>query len=188
VPTRGPQIPPRDVTRLLNAWRRGDDEARDQLLPVVYGELRRRAAQRLRHERRGHTLQPTDLVHEAYLRLSAQNAGWQNRDQFFGVASQLMRRILVDHARRRAAAKRAGTPRITLAVPRSNAFEPDLLDLDAALDELAELDERQARLVELRYFGGLGLDEAARVLNVSPATVSREWASARAWLYQRLKR
>jgi RNA polymerase sigma factor (TIGR02999 family) len=188
-PTRAPRIPPGEVTRLLHAWGEGDVEARDRLVPFVYEELRRRAAQHLRHERRAHTLRPTDLVHDTFLRLRSQNAGWQNREQFFGVASRLMRRILVDHARRRAAAKRAGGLRVTLAgVPAAPPPDPDLLDLDAALDELARLDERQVQLVELRYFGGLSIDEAARVLGVSSATVSREWAAAKAWLYARLKR
>jgi RNA polymerase sigma factor (TIGR02999 family) len=179
-----------EVTRLLQAWSEGDATARDRLIPVVYAELRRRAAGHLRHERRGHTLRPTDLVHETYLRLCDQNAAWENRDQFFGVASRLMRRILVDHARARGAAKRGGPLRVTLAeggaAPAAN--EPDLLDLDAALDALAALDEEQARLVELRYFGGLTLAETARVLGSSAATVSRDWAMAKAWLYRRLKR
>ena len=186
-PTRAPRIPSGEVTRLLNAWGGGDQTARDRLLPVVYQELRRRAAQRLRHERRGHTLQPTDLVHETFLRLCEQNAAWQNREQFFAMASHLMRRILVDHARRRSAAKRGGDRRVTLATPvAADQFEPDLLDLDAALDELARLDPPQAQLVELRYFGGLSIEEAARVMQISTATVSREWATAKAWLYQRL--
>jgi RNA polymerase sigma factor (TIGR02999 family) len=176
------------VTRLLHAWGEGDAAARDRLLPVVYQELRRRAAQRLRRERRGHTLQATDLVHETFLRLCAQDAAWQNRDQFFGMASRLMRRILVDHARRRFAAKRGGGGRVTLALPAAitNPPEPDLLDLDAALDELAALDERLARLVELRYFGGLTIEETADVLGVSPATVKRSWMVARAWLKKEL--
>jgi RNA polymerase sigma factor (TIGR02999 family) len=181
--------PPGEVTRLLQAWRAGDETARDRLIPFVYKELRKRAAGYLRYERRGHTFRPTDLVHETYLRLCAQNAGWDNRDQFFGMACRLMRRILVDHARARAARKRDGGLRITLsAVPaESPASEPDLLDLDAALDELSALDERQERLVELRFFGGLGVDEAARAIGVSPATAHREWAMAKAWLFQRLK-
>ena len=187
----GPEAPPPgEVTRLLQAWRAGDEAARDRLIPFVYQELRKRAAGYLRYERRGHTFRPTDLVHETYLRLQAQNAGWDNRDQFFGIACRLMRRILVDHARARAARKRDGGLRVTLsAVPaESPATEPDLLDLDAALDELAVLDERQARLVELRFFGGLGVDEAARAMDVSPATAHREWAMAKAWLFQRLRR
>jgi len=178
-----------DVTRLLNAWQDGDESARDRLIPVVYEELRRRAAQYLRRERRGHTLRPTDLVHETYLRLCDQNAAWQNRDQFFGVASNLMRRILVDHARARAAAKRGHGLKVTLVegLAAARPVEPDLLDLDSALDELAALDDRQARLVELRYFGGLSIDETSRLLGVSVATANREWVTAKAWLYRRLK-
>jgi RNA polymerase sigma factor (TIGR02999 family) len=188
-PPRTPGIAAGEVTRLLQAWGEGDATARDRLIAVVYAELRRRAAGHLRHERRGHTLRPTDLVHETYLRLCNQNAAWENRDQFFGVASRLMRRILVDHARSRAAAKRGGGLRVTLpeGVEASTPGEPDLLDLDAALDELAALDEPQARLVELRYFGGLTLEETARVLGSSAATVSRDWATAKAWLFRRLK-
>src|SRR5262245_19612362 len=146
--TRGASIPPPgEVTRLLQAWRGGDEAARDSLIPVVYGELRRRAAAYLRHERREHTLRPTDLVHETYLRLCAQNPAWQSRDQFFGVACRLIRRILVDHARARGAAKRGRGLRLTLVdAPGPSVLEPDLLDLDAALDELAALDARQARL------------------------------------------
>jgi RNA polymerase sigma factor (TIGR02999 family) len=181
--------PPAELTRLLQAWQHGDESARDTLIPVVYQELRKRAAGHLRRERRGHTLRPTDLVHETYLRLCAQNSAWQNRGQFFGMASRLMRRILVDHARARAAAKRGGGLRVTLvdSPAPSPPAEPDLLDLDAALDELGALDERQATLVELRFFGGLSLEEAAAVIGVSLATAGREWASAKAWLYRRLK-
>jgi RNA polymerase sigma factor (TIGR02999 family) len=157
-------------------------------MPVVYDELRRRAAAYLRHERRGHTLRPTDLVHEAYLRLCDQNAGFNNREQFFGVASSLMRRILVDHARARGAAKRGGGLRVTLAEDIAAAADsPDLLELDVALDELAALDERQVRLVELRFFGGLTADGAAQALGISLATANREWAHAKAWLFRRLK-
>jgi RNA polymerase sigma factor (TIGR02999 family) len=189
-PPPPPRIPSGEVTRLLLAWGQGDDAARDRLLPIVYEELRRRAVSHLRHERRGHTLRPTEVVHEAYLRLCQQDAAWQNREQFFGVASRLMRRILVDHARARAAAKRGGGLRVALVegVAASGPGEPDLLDLNAALDELAALDERQAHLVELRYFGGLSIEETASVLRLSPATVSRDWTAARTWLYRRLKR
>jgi RNA polymerase sigma factor (TIGR02999 family) len=189
--TRTPKAPPPgEVTRLLQAWQQGDESARDRLIPVVYQQLRKRAAGHLRHERREHTLRPTDLVHETYLLLCAQNPAWQNREQFFGVASFLMRRILVDHARARAAIKRGGGLRVTLAdgLAATPPAEPDLLDLDRALDALAALDERQARLVELRYFAGLSLDETARVLGVSAATASREWVTAKAWLYQQLRR
>jgi RNA polymerase sigma factor (TIGR02999 family) len=187
---REPEAPgPGVVTRLLQAWSKGDRGARDELMPVVYDQLRRRAAAYLRRERREHTLRPTDLVHEAYLRLCSQNAGFKNREQFFAVASSLMRRILVDHARARAAAKRGRGLRVTLVeglVARASA-EPDLLELDAALGELAALDERQMKLVELRFFGGLTLEEAARCVGVSPATASRDWAMAKAWLHRRLK-
>ena len=185
-----PELPaPGDVTRLLHAWNGGDVAARDQLIPIIYAELRRRAAAHLRRERRGHTLRPTDLVHETYMRLRAQNAAWVNREQLFAVASRLMRRILVDHARGRAAAKRGGGMRVTLVegAARTGPAEPDLLDLDAALDELAGLDERQAQLVELRFFGGLEIEEAARALGISVATANRDWVTARAWLYRRLQ-
>jgi RNA polymerase sigma factor (TIGR02999 family) len=179
---------PGEVTRLLQAWRAGDAGARDRLLPVVYAELKRRAAGHLRRERRGHTLRPSDLVHETYLRLVAQDPAWQNREQLYGVASTMMRRILVDHARRRAAAKRGGL-RVTLVegLKPTAAAEPDLLDLDKALDELASLDERQAKLVEMRFFGGLLIEEAAPILGISVATANRDWAMAKAWLYRRLQ-
>jgi RNA polymerase sigma factor (TIGR02999 family) len=180
---------PGEVTGLLQAWGDGDNVARDRLMPLVYQELRRRAAGQLRRERPGHTLRPTDLVHETYLRLCAQNAAWQNRDQLFAVASRLMRRILVDHARKRAAAKRGGGLRLTLSegLAAAAALEPDMLDLDAALEELAALDKRQAELVELRFFGGLDIDQAARALDISVATANRDWVMAKAWLYRRLK-
>ena len=179
-----------EVTRLLKAWNEGDEAARDRLIPVVYQELRRRAAGHLRRERSGHSLRPTDLVHETYLRLCAQDAPWQSREQFFAIASRLMRRILVDHARARGAAKRGSGLRVTLVegAAATGPPEPDLLDLDAALDELSALDERQVELVELRYFGGLSLEEAARAMKLSRATVNREWAAAKTWLYRRLKR
>jgi RNA polymerase sigma factor (TIGR02999 family) len=187
-PPRAPKPSSGEVTRLLEAWRDGDEAARDRLIPLVYTELRRRAAGHLRRERPGHTLRPTDLVHETYLRLCDQNPAWRNREQLFGVASRLMRRILVDHARMRAALKRGGV-RVTLAedMAAAAAAEPDLLDLDAALEELAALDDRQVRLVELRFFGGLGIEEAARVLGISVATANRDWVTAKAWLYRRLK-
>jgi RNA polymerase sigma-70 factor, ECF subfamily len=181
---------PEAVTRLLEAWSRGDLRARDQLMPIVYAELRRRAAAQLRRERPGHTLRPTDLLHEAYLRLSGQNAGFKNRDQFFGVATRLMRRILVDHARARAAAKRGKALRVTLAEDVAAAppvsHPADLLELDAALVELTSLDEREGQVVELRFFGGLTLQEAARVLGISLATAKNDWAHARSWLFARL--
>jgi RNA polymerase sigma-70 factor, ECF subfamily len=176
------------VTRLLQAWSTGDLRARDELMPMVYAELRRRAAGHLKRERPDHTLRPTDLLHEAYLRLCAQNAGFQNRDHFFGVASRLMRRVLVDHARARFAAKRGKALRVTLAEDVAAASPPaaDLLELDAALDELFALDEREAQVVELRFFGGLTLQETASVLGISVATAKNDWAHAKAWLFARL--
>jgi RNA polymerase sigma factor (TIGR02999 family) len=181
--------PMASVTALLQAWSEGDAEAGRRLVPLVYGELRRRAARYLRRERPGHTLQPTALVHEAYLRLVGHPGAWRNRSQFFGVASNLMRRILVDHARRRRAAKRDAV-RVALddAVVGAAERDVDLVCLDAALEELSALDARQGRVVELRYFGGLTLEEAAEVLGVSVATVKREWTLARAWLFDRLRR
>ena len=178
------------VSRLLKAWGRGDLAARDDLVPLVYRELRRRAGAYLRRERPDHTLQPTALVHEAYVRLMGQDrVTWQNRAHFFGVAAQLMRRILVDHARAHRAAKRPGQDvRVTLD-ERIGAAQPrdcELLLLDQALDELASFDERQGRIVELRYFGGLSEQEVAVVLSLSRATVTREWQTARAWLYRRM--
>jgi RNA polymerase sigma factor (TIGR02999 family) len=179
--------PPEAVTRLLQAWSSGDLRARDELMPMVYAELRRRAAAHLKHERPGHTLRPTDLLHEAYLRLCAQNAGFKNRDHFFGVASRLMRRILVDHARARSAAKRGKALRVTLADDVAAQSPPaNLLELDAALDELVAIDEREAQVVELRFFGGLTLQETARVLGISLATAKNDWAHAKAWLFERL--
>jgi RNA polymerase sigma factor (TIGR02999 family) len=143
--TRAPTPQPGEVTTLLQAWSEGNAAARDRLMPYVYAELRRRAAGQLRRERRGHTLRPTDLVHETYMRLCEQNPAWQNREQFFAVASKLMRRILVDHARQRGAAKRGRGLRVTLdeGAAAANPVTPDLLDLDAALDELSQLDERK---------------------------------------------
>jgi RNA polymerase sigma factor (TIGR02999 family) len=183
-------LPPASVTRLLQAWSEGDLDARDQLVPLVYDELRRRAAAYLRRERQGHTLQPTALVHEAYSRLASQHEPFQNRAQFFAMASQMMRRVLVDHARAHHARKRAsGGLRVELTEDLA-AAEPrqvDLIALDRALEELAAKDERQARLVEMRFFGGLTADEAADALSVSLATANRDWALARAWLFRRLK-
>lgn len=179
-----------DITDLLLVWSDGDRRALDRLVPLVYAELRRQARLQLARERGEHTLQPTALVHEAFLRLVDQrSARWRNRAQFFGVAAQLMRRILVDHARARDAAKRGGgTLRISLDDAPETAASPetDVLLLDDALKRLASLDERQARVVELRYFGGLSVEEAAVVLDVSEITVKRDWAMARAWLYRAL--
>ncbi len=179
-----------DVSALLQAWSQGDVEARDRVMEVVYQELRRRAAAYLRRERAGHTLQPTALVHEAYLRLVDQNAAWQNRAQFFGVASQIMRRILVDRARARKTAKRSGQwARVTLdeSLAEHQSRDVDVLDLDAALTDLATFDARKSQVAELKFFGGLTLEETGHVLGLSVATVEREWKVARAWLYARLK-
>jgi RNA polymerase sigma factor (TIGR02999 family) len=179
-----------DVTGLLQAWGQGDREAGERLIPLVYDELRRQAARHLRREKREHTLRPTALVHEAYLRLAGQrDAVWSNRAQFFGVAAQVMRRILVDHARRRGASKRAGSwRRVSLdeAMVRAEPRDLEILALEEALSELASLDPDKARLVELRYFGGLSLEETAEVLQVSESTVTREWRMAKAWLFRRI--
>jgi RNA polymerase sigma factor (TIGR02999 family) len=181
-----------DVSALLAAWGRGDLAARDRLMPLVYEELRRRARAYLRRERVGHTLQPTALVHETYLRLTKQERiAWQNRAQFYGIAAQIMRRILVDHARAHRMAKRSGRwVRISLTEfdPLSQVQDVDVLDLHAALKELAGFDSRKSQVAELRFFGGLSLAETGHVLGISIATVEREWQAARAWLYSRLKR
>ncbi len=181
------------LTRLLQDWQRGDAAAADELVPLVYTELRRIAAQRLRAERPGQTLQPTVLVHEAWMRLADQRAGWQNRSHFFAIAAQAMRRIVVDRARRRTAAKRGGhaepVPLDEVAHLLASPLPDDrLLLLDAALDRLAALDARQARVVELRYFAGLSVVDTAEALDVSPTTVKREWAVARAWLFDAVQR
>jgi RNA polymerase sigma-70 factor, ECF subfamily len=178
------------VSELLLSWGQGNLEARDRLLPVVYSELKRRAAAYLRRERHDHTLQPTALVHEAYLRLvRGDTIEWQNRAHFFGIAAQVMRRVLIDHARERQAEKRGGaTVRVALeeGVAASEPVSCDLVLLNQALDELALLDPRQAQIVELRYFGGLSEQDVATMLSLSRATISREWHTARAWLYRRM--
>jgi RNA polymerase sigma factor (TIGR02999 family) len=182
------QVPPGVVTGLLKAWKRGDPKAESQLLPLVYGELRRQAAWFLRGERADHTLVATDLVHEVYLRMTDQAAAYENRSQFFALAARMMRRVLVDHARARAAAKRPQPGlQVTFEEKQLPAAEPrafELLALDSALTELAAFDPRQARLVELRYFGGLTSTEVAEALGVSATTIKREWSLARAWLYR----
>ena len=183
--------PPGDVTRLLLAWSNGDRDALEGLIPVVYGELRRIAARYFRHERPNQTLQPTALVHEAYFKLIAQeDARWQNRAQFFGVAAQLMRRILVDHARTRVAAKRGGGVTPMTLIDVADASSPrgvDVIALDDALTRLTSLYPEQGRLVELRYFGGLTIEETGEAMGISPATVKRQWMVARAWLLRDLK-
>jgi RNA polymerase sigma factor (TIGR02999 family) len=177
------------VTELLRAWGQGDAEAGERLVPLVYGDLRRRAARYLRKEPAGHTLQPTALVHEAYLRLIGQEQTWRNRSHFFAVASTLMRRVLVDHARRRHSAKREGV-RVVLdeALDAAATRGLDVLELDEALSELSAIDARQARIVELRFFVGFTEEEAGDALGISPATVRRDWSVARAWLFRRMSR
>lgn len=173
-----------EVTRLLGEWGRGNERAMDELTPLVYGELRQLAAGYLRRERPGHTLQPTALVHEAYLRLVDQsNPNWQNRSHFYGVAARLMRQILVDHARRKHAGKRGG-PGFPLeqAVSFRDDRSHDLVALDTGLTALEKIDARKCRAVELRYFGGLSMDEVARALDVSVETVRRDLRMAKAWL------
>lgn len=181
---------PQDVTALLDDWSRGNESALDQLLPLVYMELRRMAARQLRQERAGHTLQPTALVHEVYLRLVDQRrVDWQHRAHFFGVAAQIMRRILVDHARRRAAGKRGeGVRCLSLDDAQDVAASNELpvLAFDRALDRLQQVDPGLARIVELRAFGGLTIEDAAHVLKVSPSTVKRDWRTAKAWLNREL--
>jgi RNA polymerase sigma factor (TIGR02999 family) len=185
-----------DVTALLRAWARGERAALDELLPLVYGELRRQAARQLRAQPEGHTLQATALVHEAYLRLvdwDSAAADWHDRSHFFAVAARAMRSVLVDHARARRAAKRGGgAPALTLGAAESVADHSsdsgvDVEALDEALTRLAALDSRQARVVELRYFGGLSIEEAAEALGISHATVEREWKTARLWLRRELE-
>jgi len=179
-----------EVTALLDDWSRGDRAALDRLLPLVYRELRGVAARQLHRERNGHTLQPTALVHEAYLRLVEQrDVDWQNRAHFFGVAAQVMRRILVDHARRQAARKRGDNlQRVPLedVIDSSSTTEIPVIGLDEALTRLERVDRGLARIVELRAFGGLTIDEAAHVLRVSPSTVKRDWRTAKAWLTREL--
>jgi len=184
--------PEREVTALLRDWSGGDRDALERLMPLVYQELRRLAASYLRVERPDHTLQPTALVHEAYLRLVDQRGvSWQNRAHFFGIAAQMMRRILVDHARRRQAAKRDATALRVQAMSaegeEASVRDPELLALDQALCGLESLDARQARIVELRFFGGLTVEETAEVAGVSSATVKREWRTARAWLAREIR-
>ena len=178
------------VSELLIRWRAGDPEALRSLIPLVYDELRRVAHYHLQAHRDGHTLQSTALVNEVYLRLMKQEPRLENRAHFFAVASRLMRQILVDYARNRHAAKRDGGWKLTLdeamALPRQR--ELDLVTLDDALTELSRLDAQQGRIVELRYFGGLSIEETAQVLDISPATVKRDWATARIWLHRELDR
>lgn len=180
----------KDVTELLAAWGRGDEQALEQLMPLVYRELRRLAHGRLGRERSGHSLQTTDLVHEAFLRMvDQQEAGWQNRTHFFAVAAQMMRRILVDYARARRYAKRGGgAEQVELdeAMLVSSERAAEVVALDEALVSLAELDPRKSLVVELRFFGGLSIEETAEILDVSPGTVMRDWTLAKAWLQREI--
>ena len=181
-----------EVTQLLVAWSKGNKGALDQLMPMVYRELHRLARRRLDRENDGHTLQTTALVNEAYIRMVGQNkAQWQNRAHFFAIAAQMMRRILVDYARSRHYAKRGGgAPQVSfdemLAAPGGRAA--DVVALDEALTTLAEFDERKSKMVELRFFGGLSIEETAEVLGVSPGTVRRDWTLAKAWLQSEIQK
>jgi len=181
-----------DITQILAEWDQGRPGALEKLAPVVYGELRQIAAAHMRHERSDHTLQPTALVHEAFLRLVSQRpVRWEGQAQFFGIAARLMRQILVNHARDRNTAKRGGrdlTLTLDASVDWAGARSVDLVALDDALTALAALDPQQSRVVELRFFGGLTVEEAAAVLGVSAPTVKREWRAARAWLHGQIKR
>lgn len=189
-PATDPNPSPGEVTALLLAWSAGDREALQKLIPLVYVDLHKRAAAYLRKERAGHTLQPTAVVNEAYLKLVDQTrVQWQNRAHFFGVASRAMREVLVDYARRHRSAKR-GSGETLVSLEEGSAVTPprslDVLALDIALERLSALDERQGKLVEMRVFGGLTLDETAEALGISAATVSREWKHAEAWLHREL--
>ena len=184
---------PREVTRLLAAWRSGDESALEQLMPLVYHELRRRAELQLRREGEGHTLQTTALVHEAFLRLVGADVPWRDRAHFFSIAARTMRRVLVDHARALQRAKRGGAAiRVPLDPDFAEAAEPheppvDVVALDEALERLAAVDARKARVVELHYFGGLNYDETAVAIGASPATVDRDLRLAKAWLRRELE-
>jgi RNA polymerase sigma factor (TIGR02999 family) len=180
-----------DVTALLGQLAKGDDAAASKLIPIVYAELRRLAAGYMRRERKDHTLQPTALVHEAYLRLIEQRAvDWQCRAHFFGIAAQTMRRILIDHARAHLRDKRGGGM-IPVPLDEALVFSPEqsseLVRLDASLERLAKLDPRQSRIVELRFFGGLTVEQTAELLGTSPKTVKRDWSMAKAWLHGDMK-
>jgi RNA polymerase sigma factor (TIGR02999 family) len=182
-----------NITEMLRQWSGGKTEVMDDLLPLIYEELRRRAAAYLRRERPNHTLQPTALVHEAYLRLIDQRQdNWASRDHFFAIAAQAMRRILVDHARGRHRQKRGGSnedlPLEDALLAAADESNVDLIALDEAMKRLAKLDPQQERIVELRYFGGLSLDEAANALSISRATAARDWQVAKAWLHREMTR
>jgi|SRR4051794_23969272 RNA polymerase sigma factor (TIGR02999 family) len=179
-----------EVTQLLSAWRQGDESALESLTPLVYDELRRLARRSMRRERPEHTLQSTALVHEAYIRLVGQDVQWSGRAHFFAIAAQMMRRILVDHARAQTADKRgAGLPHVSLDVEVAAAEQQDvdMLALDEALERLAKVDPLRSRIVELRFFSGLTKEETAEVLSISPATVQRQWAGAKVWLQHEMR-
>ena len=184
-------LAPQDFTQLLVNWRNGDKSALDAMTPVLYDELRRVARRLLSAERSDHTLQPTALVHEAYLRLIDQHSvDWRNRAHFLGVAATMMRRILINHAKANQAAKREGFAGAISLEDALGVFtnpQVDLLDLDHSLERLTKLDPQQGKVVELRYFGGLSIEETAEVLGISPATVKREWGTARLWLLQQME-
>ena len=191
MPGSASQSPLHPVSELLAKWHGGDAEALRSLLPLVYNDLRRLAHHYLKAERSGHTLQTTALVHEVYLRLTQQEAiRLENRAHFFAIAGQLMRQVLVDYARNRRAGKRNQLHKIVWddALAWASDRTPDLVALDDALNDLAKLDLRQCRIVEMRFFAGLSIEETSQVLSVSPATVKREWSSARAWLHREMKR
>lgn len=184
-----PEAPNPQLTQLLREWKHGDSSAQKELSEIIYRELRRLAQSYMRRERSDHTLQATALVHEAYLRLVDQRTEWKSRAHFFGVAASMMRRILVDHAKEHAAIKRgSGLPKAALDEALTVSAEPpgDLLALNEALLQLEKVDPQRSRVVELRFFGGLSNEESAEVLGISPATVQRQWAGARAWLYHEL--
>jgi RNA polymerase sigma factor (TIGR02999 family) len=185
-----PESPTQSVSTLLTKWRGGDEEALRELLPLVYNELRRLAHRYIQGQRPDHTLQSTALVHEAYLRLVRQGGKFQNREHFFAICAQLMRQILVEYARSQRAAKRNKGQKVTFddAVALVKGRSLDLVALDDALNGLAQFDTQQCRVVELRFFGGLSIEETARVLEISPATVKREWSTAKAWLHHELSR
>jgi RNA polymerase sigma factor (TIGR02999 family) len=183
------QTTPGTVTRLLLDWSGGNEDALHALMPIVYDELRRLARSRMRGERPGHTLGTTGLIHEAYMRLVAQEVSWQSRAHFFGIAAQMMRRVLVDYAKGQQRAKRGGgAVKVSLDEPALVGKPPgvDMVALDESLSRLEKLDPQRARIVELRFFGGLSNEESAEVLKISPATVQRQWAGARAWLYHEI--
>ena len=180
---------PQNITQLLAEWRDGNQSALDELYPLVYDELHRLARRYMSRERKGHTLQTTALINEAYVRLGGQKVNWANRSHFFAISAQIMRRILIDHARRHAYAKRGGGAQ-QVSLDEAATVTPDqsteLIRLDEALTSLSEMDQRRSQVVELRYFGGLNNEEIAGGLNVSENTVTRDWNMARAWLYQQL--